>query len=116
MKQQLDQLLQQQQQQLELQQQQQCGIGDTDTPHTFYKNRSAICLPKITRQDYKIKPQMIALVKQRLFHGLPDENPMDHIENYEEICSTTKSNGVPSDYIKCKLFHFSLTDKAHRWL
>ncbi|KAL1189001.1 hypothetical protein V5N11_015998 [Cardamine amara subsp. amara] len=59
---------------------------------------------------------MIALVKQHLFHGLPAENPMDHIENFEEICDTTKSNGVPADYIKCKLFHFSLVDKALRWL
>ncbi|KAL1223517.1 hypothetical protein V5N11_035995 [Cardamine amara subsp. amara] len=112
MKQQLDQLLQQQQ---ELQQQQQRGIGDTDTPHTFYQNRSAIFPPEIVRQDYEIK-QMIALVKYHLFHGLPAENPMDHIENYEEICSTTKSNGVPADYIKCKIFYFSLADKALRWI
>ncbi|CAA7042057.1 unnamed protein product [Microthlaspi erraticum] len=42
--------------------------------------------------------------------------PLDHIENFEEICSTTRSNGVSADYLKCKLFSFSLGDKASRWL
>ena len=51
-----------------------------------------------------------------MFHGLPSESPMDHIENLEEICSTTRSNGVPADYLRCKLFAFSLGDKALRWL
>ncbi|CAA7053160.1 unnamed protein product [Microthlaspi erraticum] len=50
------------------------------------------------------------------FNGLPAEHPLDHIENFEEICSTTRSNGVSADYLKCKLFSFSLGDKASRWL
>ncbi|CAA7029859.1 unnamed protein product [Microthlaspi erraticum] len=29
---------------------------------------------------------------------------------------TTRSNGVSADYLKCKLFSFSLGDKASRWL
>ncbi|KAL1222315.1 hypothetical protein V5N11_012782 [Cardamine amara subsp. amara] len=41
---------------------------------------------------------------------------MDHIDIFEEICSTTKANGVPQDYLHCRLFSFSLADKAHRWL
>ncbi|KAL1188062.1 hypothetical protein V5N11_009904 [Cardamine amara subsp. amara] len=113
--------LQQEFQQLRAQQQapqqaQQRAIRDVDTPHMFYQNRAAICPPEPARQDYEIKPQLIALVKQHLFHGLPAENPMDHVKNFEEICSTTNSNGVSSDYLKCKLFHFSLADKAQRWL
>ncbi|KAL1223054.1 hypothetical protein V5N11_024538 [Cardamine amara subsp. amara] len=92
------------------------GIGDSDNPHAFYQNCSAIVSPTIQRQDFEIKPQMISLVKQHLFHGLPAEIPMDHIENFEEICSTTGSNGVPSEFLKCKLFPFSLADKAQRWL
>ncbi|KAL1225343.1 hypothetical protein V5N11_009002 [Cardamine amara subsp. amara] len=92
------------------------GIGDSDNPHAFYQNRSAIVSPTIQRQDFEIKPQMISLVKQHLFHGLPAEIPMDHIKNFEEICSTTGSNGVPSEFLKCKLFPFSLADKAQRWL
>ncbi|KAF8083350.1 hypothetical protein N665_0579s0001 [Sinapis alba] len=87
-----------------------------DTPHAFYQNRSAIQLPSVQGQDYEIKPQIIALVKQHMFHGLLSESPMEHIENLEEICSTTRSSGVPYDYLCCKLFAFSLSDKALRWL
>ncbi|CAA7039510.1 unnamed protein product [Microthlaspi erraticum] len=72
--------------------------------------------PLPARNDYEIKPQIIALVRQNQFNGLPAEHPLDHIENFEEICSTTRSNGVSADYLKCKLFSFSLGDKASRWL
>ncbi|CAA7036496.1 unnamed protein product [Microthlaspi erraticum] len=72
--------------------------------------------PPPARNDYEIKPQIIALVRQNQFNGLPAEHPLDHIENFEEICSTTRSNGVSADYLKCKLFSFSLGDKASRWL
>ncbi|KFK31307.1 hypothetical protein AALP_AA6G095700 [Arabis alpina] len=91
---------QQLQQQLQQLQQVQPGMGDADTPHTFYQNRSAICVPALNRADYQLHPQMIELVKNYTFHGLPAENPMDHIENFEEICRTTRSNGVPEDWIK----------------
>ncbi|KAL1220241.1 hypothetical protein V5N11_008260 [Cardamine amara subsp. amara] len=108
--------MQQRQRRQEQQREQQRAIGDMDNPHAFYRNRAAIVPPAVERQDFEIKPQMISLVKQHLFHGLPAEIPMDHIENFEEICSTTRSNGVSPDFLKCKLFPFSLADKASRWL
>ncbi|CAA7021414.1 unnamed protein product [Microthlaspi erraticum] len=92
------------------------SIGDKDNPHTFYQNRSAIFPPNVQRQDFEIKPGMIGLVKDNIFHGLPAEIPVDHIQNFEEICNTTGSNGVPADFLKCKLFPFSLANKASRWL
>ncbi|CAA7017777.1 unnamed protein product [Microthlaspi erraticum] len=55
--------------------------------------------PLPARNDYEIKPQIIALVRQNQFNGLPAEHPLDHIENFEEICSTTRSNGVSADYL-----------------
>ncbi|CAA7056354.1 unnamed protein product [Microthlaspi erraticum] len=79
-------------------------------------DRNPIHPPPPARNDYEIKPQIIALVRQNQFNGLPAEHPLDHIENFEEICSTTRSNGVSADYLKCKLFSFSLGDKASRWL
>ncbi|KAL1189315.1 hypothetical protein V5N11_014318 [Cardamine amara subsp. amara] len=108
--------MQQRQRRQEHQREQQRAIGDMDNPHAFYRNRADIVLPVVERQDYEIKPQMISLVKQHLFHGLQAEIPMDHIENFEEICSTTRSNGVSQEFLKCKLFPFSLADKASRWL
>ncbi|CAA7037012.1 unnamed protein product [Microthlaspi erraticum] len=68
-------------------------IGDYDSADAFFTDRNPIHPPLPARNDYEIKPQIIAL-----------------------ICSATRSNGVSADYLKCKLFSFSLGDKASRWL
>ena len=78
--------------------------------------RSAIAPPPCQRVDFEIKPGMINLVQRKMFHGLSAEIPMEHIEAFEEICSFTRANGVPPDFIKCMFFPFSLADKASRWL
>lgn len=40
---------------------------------------------------------------------------MEHLEMIEEFVSTTCSNGVPPDYLRCRLFIFSIADKGLRW-
>ncbi|KAG7552323.1 Aspartic peptidase domain superfamily [Arabidopsis thaliana x Arabidopsis arenosa] len=75
-------------------------IADYDAPNQYPQDRAAIRVPNPPRRDYEIKPQIISLVKQNKFHGLNTEHPMDHIDLFEEICSTTQSRGVPDDYLK----------------
>ncbi|XP_010436767.1 PREDICTED: TBC1 domain family member 5 homolog A-like [Camelina sativa] len=91
-------------------------IADYDAPNQFVQDRAAIRITHPPRRDYEIEPQIIGLVKQNQFHGLTTEQPMYHIDLFEEICSTARTNGIPEDYLKCKLFPFFLADKAHRWL
>ncbi|CAA7051445.1 unnamed protein product [Microthlaspi erraticum] len=91
-------------------------MGDFDSSDAFFMDRNPIRPPLPPRNDFEIKPQIIALVKQNQFHGLPTEHPLDHVDTFEEICSTTRVNGVSPDYFKCKLFTFSLSDKALRWV
>ncbi|XP_013639384.1 PREDICTED: uncharacterized protein LOC106344574 [Brassica oleracea var. oleracea] len=67
-------------------------------------------------QDFEIKPALIGLVQRKVFSGLFTEIPMEHIESFEKVCSFTRANGVPPDYIRCMLFPFSLDGKAARWL
>jgi len=69
----------------------------------------------INTNDFEIKTGLLALVKQNQFFGLPSENPVYHLDSFEDICGTTRMNGVPDDLIKCILFIFSLADEAHRW-
>ena len=95
--------------------QQTATIGSSDTPHSFYSDRAAICPARPNGQGNEVTPPMIALVKQNRFHGLETENPMDHIDDYERMCNTI-TNGNPSDYSMCMLFPFSLADKAEKWL
>ena len=62
--------------------------------------------------DFELKPAYFTLVEQAPFHGLPHEHPMDHLERFEDLVSATKANGVPEDYLLCKLFKYSLARDA----
>lgn len=50
------------------------------------------------------------------FHGLPHENPLDHIETLEEFVSTIYGHEGTGDYVLCKLFKDSLSRDAVNWL
>ncbi|CAA7017632.1 unnamed protein product [Microthlaspi erraticum] len=41
---------------------------------------------------------------------------MDHIENFEDLASSIKADGVSMDYLLCKLFPYSLAGDAAYWL
>ena len=91
-------------------------IGERNLPCNVPTTRSAIVPPDCTRHDFEIKPALIGLVQRKVFSGLSTEIPMEHIESFEKVCSFTRANGVPPDYIRCMLFPFSLDGKAARWL
>ncbi|KAG7588658.1 hypothetical protein ISN44_As07g009770 [Arabidopsis suecica] len=55
------------------------------------------------------------MVQSNKFHGLPMEDPLDHLDEFDRLCSLTKINGVSEDGFKLRLFPFSLGDKAHQW-
>ena len=59
-----------------------------------------------------MKPTYFSYVDQHPFHGLPHENPLDHIETLEEFFWASKSK----DYIICKLFKYFLFGNAVSWL
>ena len=41
---------------------------------------------------------------------------MDHLERFEDLVSAIKTNGVPKDYLFCKLFKYLLAGEASHWL
>ena len=86
-------------------------LEDFNRPDLFYANRSAIVPPPFQRNDYEMKPCYFALVGQHPFHGLSHEQPMDHIERFEDLVLSIKANGVSEDYLLCKLFPYSLLGK-----
>lgn len=91
-------------------------LAHYDTPDAFYADRSGIRPPPIERRDFEIKTGLINLVEKNPFHGNPSEDPMYHLEHFERVCDTSRHNGVPQGALKCRLFPFSLADKAIRWL
>ena len=99
-------------QQLAAQREPPVPIGERNLLRKIPATRSAIAPAPCQREDFEIKPGMINLVQRKMFHGMSAEIPLEHIEAFEEICSFTRANGVPPDYIKCMPFPFSLADKA----
>ncbi|CAA7034139.1 unnamed protein product [Microthlaspi erraticum] len=89
-------------------------VGDSDSRPELLQSRSPI--RTYEGHQFEIKPRVIALVKQSQYHGLIEEDPLDHVDSFEELCSTTSANGVPGDYLRCRLFTFTLAGKALKWL
>ncbi|XP_071694890.1 uncharacterized protein [Rutidosis leptorrhynchoides] len=52
----------------------------------------------------------------RLFRGLMDENPFDHIQYFNDICDIYKNKDVTEDAFKLRTFPFMLDGEAKAWL
>ena len=91
-------------------------LADYNRPDEYYSNRSAIRLPEIQKQNFELKPQYYTLVSQIPYSGLPHEHPMDHLERFEDLIAAIRMEGVPEDYLLCKLFIYTLNGEAMHWL
>ena len=91
-------------------------LADYNRPDQFYANRSPICPSAIQSGNFELKPQYYTLVGHTPYCGLSHEHPMDHLERFEDLISAIKVNGVPEDYLLCKLFKYSLAGEASHWL
>ena len=63
-----------------------------------------------------MKAQYFTLVGQTPYCGLSHEHSTDHLERFKDLVSAIKANGVPEDYLFCKLFKYSLAGEASHWL
>ncbi|KAG7572472.1 Ribonuclease H-like superfamily [Arabidopsis suecica] len=90
------------------------NIGDGDAPR-HHQQRQGIIPPPVQNNNFEIKSGLISMIQGNKFHGLPLEDPLDHLDNFDRLCSLTKINGVSEDSFKLRLFPFSLGDKAHHW-
>ncbi|KAG7594094.1 Zinc finger CCHC-type superfamily [Arabidopsis thaliana x Arabidopsis arenosa] len=90
------------------------NIGNGDAPRN-HQQRQGIVPPPVQNNNFEIKSGLISMIQGNKFHGLPLEDPLDHFDNFDRLCSLTKINGVSEDSFKLRLFPFSLGDKAHHW-
>ncbi|KAG7543371.1 Retrotransposon gag domain [Arabidopsis thaliana x Arabidopsis arenosa] len=88
------------------------GAGDAPCNHN---QRNGIVPPPVQNNNFEIKSGLIAMVQNNKFHGLPMEDPLDHLDEFDRLCSLTKINGVSENGFKLRLFPFSLGDKVHQW-
>ena len=79
--------------------------------------RSAIKNPSVEgNRSFEIKLGMINMVQQNQFSGAPNEDPNEHIANFNELCDTFQIHNISTDAIRLRLFPFSLRDRAKSWL
>lgn len=43
------------------------------------------------------------------------EDPLDHLDQFDQFFGMVKINRISEDVLKIRLFPFSLGDKAHVW-
>ncbi|XP_021755467.1 uncharacterized protein LOC110720696 [Chenopodium quinoa] len=81
-----------------------------------YKYESEIAPLLIPDGDFEIKPAMITLIERKQYGGTKSENPLNHLKDFEKYCNTIMVAGVAQEYIRLKLFPFSLIGRALEWL
>ncbi|CAM8971795.1 unnamed protein product [Rhodiola kirilowii] len=90
-------------------------LGDYTTPRVT-GFQSAIAPPGIEANTWELKTGLIQMVENNQFSGRINEDPHQHLKRFVQMCNTVKTNGVPSESYYLRLFPFSLSDKASRWL
>ena len=63
----------------------------------------------------KLRPGLIAMVRAQPFSGLENENPCNHLLEFEEMCLCLSTLGMTQETLRWKLFPFTLTGKAKQW-
>ncbi|CAL1412302.1 unnamed protein product [Linum trigynum] len=73
--------------------------------------------PPVAANNFEIKPSLVTMIQQNAyFHGLTHESPREHVQRFLELAGSLKINGIPEEALLLKLFPYSLTGKALRWL
>jgi hypothetical protein len=75
-----------------------------------YSSPLGIHLWVVTTDCFDIKPSTIQMFS--IFHGVDNENPYKHLDEFEEMCSTVKMTQFSDETLRLKLFPFSLKDHA----
>ena len=55
------------------------------------------------------------MVRKRPFSGEISEDPYDHLQEFEELCSSLVIPSMTQETLWWKLFPFSLTERAGQW-
>ena len=77
---------------------------------------TSIARPEVQAPNITYPHSLIQLMQGNQFHGFPNEDPYAHLATYIEICNIVRIVGLPEDVVRLRLFSFSLSGEANRWL
>ena len=88
-------------------------IQDFSMPQ-FSSRQSCIVYPALdATSSYEIKDYVINMLPK--FSGDENQDASEHVDNFLDICGTQNIKGVSDEFIRLKLFPFSLTGDARTW-
>ncbi|CAN6551449.1 unnamed protein product [Malus baccata var. baccata] len=88
-------------------------IQDFSMPQ-FSSRQSCIVYPELdATSSYEIKDYVINMLPK--FSGDENQDASEHVDNFLDICGTQNIKGVSDEFIRLKLFPFSLTGDARTW-
>ena len=61
-----------------------------------------------------MRPYVVPLLPT--FRGMENENPYNHIREFEEVCTTFKEGAIDMELLKLKAFPLTLKAKSKIWL
>ncbi|CAA7409594.1 unnamed protein product [Spirodela intermedia] len=79
-----------------------------------FQRASNIRVPLAPNVKFEINPGIFQMLPN--FHGLPLEEPHQHLEKFHMVCDLVNLPQVTPEIIKMKLFPHTLRDKASHWL
>ncbi|CAA6665921.1 unnamed protein product [Spirodela intermedia] len=79
-----------------------------------FQRASNIRVPLAPTIKFEINPRIFQMLPN--FHGLPLEEPHQHLEKFHMVCDLVNLPQVTPEIIKMKLFPHTLRDKASHWL
>ena len=74
-----------------------------------------IAPPATSAESCDINTALLNLVMKDQFSGTPNEDDGSHLNTFVELCDVQKKKDVDNDFLKLKLFPFSLRDRAKFW-
>ncbi|CAL2256073.1 unnamed protein product [Prunus armeniaca] len=87
-------------------------MEDLDIP-TIPASPSSILLPTVAR-NYELKSSHLNMLPS--FYGLPNEDPLTHINDIFNAVSSFPLTGVTEDQLRMRVLPYILKDKAKYWL
>ncbi|CAL1370195.1 unnamed protein product [Linum trigynum] len=79
--------------------------------------QSPILHPPVAANNLEINSALLTMIQSNaLFHGFESESPREHVKRFLELAGRLKINGVPAEALQLRLFPYSLSGKALRWI
>jgi len=91
-------------------------LGDFSIP-VYNQGLSSERPTPVVANNFQLKQRLLQTLQNVcVFIGKMNEDPNNHLVDFEEIMNTFQYNGVSQDIVYLRTFLFTLKDDAKRWL